>query len=434
MGVEVVKKNATFDIRRSTFDLSVVARRLSIVLFLLMALKSLAIDNSISPAFTFDARYEPSGLSPDSWASYQAEGLSSRFTAMTVLRARDDNKNGIPDAWDALYGLEGDFAAADADPDGDGRSNREEYNAGTNPSFAEDYSASISISSAYTVDTWIDSIADGYGTLVEVWGLSSIFLVDTAGRAPDTDKDGIPDWFEKLYGLNLGVVDSHLDYDGDGRTNREEYNAGTNPILVDDWTKSAAESLKSFITDTRVWYTSGNPSFGDGFAVVKVSKGFICDTGGLYYDWDGDGIPNWWEARFSRGGSKTGLLADIDDDGDGQSNYGEFVAYSDPTNSLSKFVIGYEQIVVKPIMRNSMRLMAKTVNVNAENADYALTWNSALGRIYSVYVTDNIAKGWPSEPVVELEGTGEEIQYVPERKGNAQFYRVSVRLADNLIE
>lgn len=31
MGVEVVKKNATFDIRRSTFDLSVVARRLSIV-------------------------------------------------------------------------------------------------------------------------------------------------------------------------------------------------------------------------------------------------------------------------------------------------------------------------------------------------------------------------------------------------------------------
>ena len=323
------------DIRCSTFDLSVVARRLSIVLSLVMALKSLAIDNSISPAFTFDARYEPSGLSPDSWASYQAEGLSSRFTATTVLRARDDNKNGIPDAWDALYGLEGDFAAADADPDGDGRSNREEYNAGTNPVFAE------------------------------------------------------------------------------------------------DWTKSAAESLKSFITDTRVGYTGGNPSFGEGFAVVKVSNGFICDTGGLYYDWDGDGIPNWWEARFSRGGSKTGLLADADDDGDGQSNYGEFVAYSDPTNSLSKFVIGYEQIVVKPIMHNSMRLMTKTVDVNVENTDYALTWNSALGRIYSVYVTDNIAKGWPSEPVVELEGTGEEIQYVPGRKSAAQFYKVTVRLTDN---
>lgn len=48
-------------------------------------------DDAVSPAFTFDARYQASGLTPDAWASYEAEGLSSRFRAATVARAADIN-------------------------------------------------------------------------------------------------------------------------------------------------------------------------------------------------------------------------------------------------------------------------------------------------------------------------------------------------------
>ena len=100
-------------------------------------------DDAVSPAFTFDARYQPSGVTPDAWVAYEAEGLSSRFSAATVERAADENGNGIPDSWEATYGLVGANAAADADPDGDERTNLEEYNAGTNPIAVDDWMRGI---------------------------------------------------------------------------------------------------------------------------------------------------------------------------------------------------------------------------------------------------------------------------------------------------
>jgi len=386
--------------------------------------------DAVSPTFTFDARYEASGMTPEAWAAYQVEGLSDRFEARTVFRAVDANGNGIPDAWEKMYGLTGEDARAEADSDGDGRSNLQEYNAGTNPIIAEDYAASSSVSAAHTVDTWIESTAGGAWTLVEVWAISSLFTTDTAGRAPDADKDGMPDWYENLYGLNPNENDAHLDADGDGRTNLQEYNAGTNPILVDDWTRSAAASGESFVCDTRVWYTGGNPPFDEAFTVVRVSNGFICDTGGLYYDWDGDGIPNWWEARYSRTGGKTGLNANDDDDNDGLSNYGEFVAYTDPTNSASKFVIGLAPIEVVPVEKP--KLMALSLTAAASPAPgFKLRWQSVVGRIYAVYATADLSGDWDSTPVVELQGTGTVLEYTPTGDAAEQFFKVTVRLSDD---
>ena len=391
-------------------------------------------DDAVSPAFTFDARYKSSGITPDAWVSYEAEGLSSRFSAATVTRAADVNGNGIPDEWDSRYGLVGDNADAMADPDGDGRTNLEEYNAGTSPIVVEDYLASVATSERHIVDTWIESTAVGGWDLVEVWGLSGLFMTDTAGRAPDADKDGLPDWWETLYGLNPNVVDSHVDSDGDGRTNLEEYNAGTNPIIVNDWMRSIAEQDKSFICDTHVEYIGGNPTFDSTFAVIKVSNGFVCDTGGLYYDWDGDGIPNWWEARFSRNGSKTGLDASTDDDADGMSNYGEFVAYTNPTNGNSKFTIAIvpmtEEKPASDIRQPTMMAAGRRLSNVAGSANFALKWQSAQGRIYSVYATPNLSEGWPETPTAEIVGTGDVLEYEPEQTAAVQFFKVSVRLAD----
>ena len=376
-------------------------------------------DDAVSPAFTFDARYKSSGITPDAWVSYEAEGLSSRFSAATVTRAADVNGNGIPDEWESRYGLVGDNADAAADPDGDGRTNLEEYNAGTNPIVAEDYLASVATSERHIVDTWIESTAVGGWDLVEVWGLSGLFMADTAGRAPDADKDGLPDWWETLYGLNPNVADSHVDSDGDGRTNLEEYNAGTNPIIFN-------------VCDTHVEYIGGNPTFDSTFAVIKVSNGFICDTGGLYYDWDGDGIPNWWEARFSRNGSKTGLDASTDDDADGMSNYGEFVAYTNPANDNSKFTIAIvpvtEEKTTTDIRQPKMMAVGRRLSNGAGAAKFALKWQSAQGRIYSVYATPNLSEGWPETPTAEIVGTGDVLEYVPEQTAAVQFFKVSVRL------
>jgi len=389
-------------------------------------------DDAVSPAFTFDARYKSSGITPDAWVSYEAEGLSSRFSAATVTHAADANGNGMPDEWESRYGLVGDNADAAADPDGDGRTNLEEYNAGTSPIVAEDYLASVATSERHIVDTWIESTAVGGWDLVEVWGLSGLFMADTAGRAPDADKDGLPDWWETLYGLNPNVADSHVDSDGDGRTNLEEYNAGTNPIIFNDWMRSIAEQDKSFVCDTHVECIGGNPTFDSTFAVIKVSNGFVCDTGGLYYDWDGDGIPNWWEARFSRNGSKTGLDASTDDDADGMSNYGEFVAYTNPTNDNSKFTIAIVPVVAEqPIsdIRPPKMMAAGRRLSNVEGpANFALKWQSARGRIYSVYATPNLSEGWPETPTAEIVGTGDVLEYVPEQTAAVQFFKVSVRL------
>ena len=200
--------------------------------------------------------------------------------------------------------------------------------------------------------------------------------------------------------------------------------------MADDWAHAVLQSSRSFTADTRIAYSSGQPAIGEAFEVRLSSNGFVCDTGGLYYDWDGDGIPNWWEARFSRDGSKTGLAASGDDDGDGMSNYGEFVAYTDPTNRLSKFVIGLEPISVVPAARAAQvpRLMSAAPSASGDG--FALTWRSAVGRTYSVFVCDDLSRGWPTRPVAELAGTGDELVYVPDQVRPSQFFRVTVRLSE----
>ena len=60
----------------------------------------------------------------------------------------------------------------------------------------------------------------------------------------DTDNDGMPDWWEKKYGLNPeDPSDAEGDPDGDGITNLEEYKAGTNPNK-DIFAENAAYRIK----------------------------------------------------------------------------------------------------------------------------------------------------------------------------------------------
>ncbi len=53
--------------------------------------------------------------------------------------------------------------------------------------------------------------------------------VSSSGSGTDSDGDGIPDSWEQQYGLNTNLLDSGQDYDGDGRTNLQEYQDSTDP-------------------------------------------------------------------------------------------------------------------------------------------------------------------------------------------------------------
>jgi hypothetical protein len=60
------------------------------------------------------------------------------------------------------------------------------------------------------------------------------------GEPPvDSDHDGMPDWWEKKYGLDPNdPSDALLDKDGDGYTNIEEYLNGTDPTEYVDYSKA----------------------------------------------------------------------------------------------------------------------------------------------------------------------------------------------------
>lgn len=84
--------------------------------------------------------------------------------------------------------------------------------------------------SANTVDARIINDArTGGGRIIDsvsqVGGMPSALGISVAG-ALDTDRDGMPDWFEDQYGFNKLAADSSIDSDADGYTNLEEYTNG----------------------------------------------------------------------------------------------------------------------------------------------------------------------------------------------------------------
>ena len=60
---------------------------------------------------------------------------------------------------------------------------------------------------------------------------------------------------------------------------------------------------------------------------------FVADT-------DGDGIPDPWETQYFGGGMAANL--NDDSDGDGMSNWKEYVAGTDPTNSASYLKVDWQ--------------------------------------------------------------------------------------------
>lgn len=80
-------------------------------------------------------------------------------------------------------------------------------------------------------------------------------------------------------------------------------------------------------------------------------------------DADEDGIPDWWEELHFGGVGVAGLSTDSD--GDGQSDYDEFIAGMIPTNPSSYFMINDASMPT--------------------NGPFVIYWDAATGRVYSVH-------------------------------------------------
>lgn len=139
----------------------------------------------------------------------------------------------------------------------------------------------------------------------------------------DADGDGLPDEWEERYGLNPfsaeGENGASGDPDGDGLTNLQELDRGTDPTVAD----TDGDGLSDLVeTKTGVW-------------VSPMDTG----TNPLLEDTDGDGFPDNIEnpTQATNGPGQPGTNPNLrDTDGDGVDDYTEVLFGSDPKVNTSK--------------------------------------------------------------------------------------------------
>ncbi|MGA4580048.1 LamG-like jellyroll fold domain-containing protein [Limisphaera sp. VF-2] len=134
----------------------------------------------------------------------------------------------------------------------------------------------------------------------------------------DVDADGLPDWWERRYSLNVGANDASADPDGDSLTNTSEYQLGTNPRAADTDADGLADNVE---TNTGVWVDRNNTG-----------------TDPLNPDTDGDGLLDGVETNTGVYGSATNTGThplNRDTDGDGWQDGAEVQFGSNPTNPQS---------------------------------------------------------------------------------------------------
>jgi hypothetical protein len=370
------------------------------------------------------------------WNPQVAEIASTQLAASSIFLAdlgatpygesTDTDEDLMPDWWEEKYGLNRLVADATANPDGDNRDNLSEY-----------------------LDGYIPTLNDLWG---EVWLPSSLFALNTGGFYDDTDGDGIQDAWEEFYGFNPLVADSHLNPDEDGLTNLEEYNGGWDP-LVNEWAEPSRLESLVFLTDTGGynggysldsdndgmpdWWedryglavstpdANGNPD-GDAqgnlaeynagteptvfdylYLVDTQGNVFLLDTGGKFSDLDNDGIPNWWERRFSD--DNVAMNITLDPDKDGQNNLQEFEAGMDPNDGDSFFEIQNHQ-----------------TRITEDGTELVITFDTQVDRIYKVFASDKIGQ-WPTTPGLQVSGDGNPTEVTVPLNGLAVYFiRVQV--------
>lgn len=122
----------------------------------------------------------------------------------------------------------------------------------------------------------------------------------------DSDEDGMPDWWERLYGLDPeDGGDAALDGDSDDLTNLEEFQHKTSPLNDD----SDADGLT------------------DGAEITLGTNPKNSDT-------DNDGMGDNWESQKGLN-PLSGEDRDLDSDGDSIPNFIEYQEGTDPANALS---------------------------------------------------------------------------------------------------
>lgn len=273
----------------------------------------------------------------------------------------DTDNDTIPDGWEIQNGLNAsDSLDAYADYDGDDLTNSDEYEHNSNPNhkdtdldeMPDGYEVEMELNPDDSMDAKFDFDQDGYTNLEEYkastdpWDSQSY----PGDSEYDSDEDGMPDWWELGYFSNL-VQMPNDDPDKDGYTNLEEFEYDTYPNDARSHPFSDLDKTKDMDEDGILdeWERAfnlnpANPNDADydpdndGFTnfeefQVGTDPKNANDNPEYFIDQDLDQQPDFWESFYGLDSSDPSD-ANWDNDGDGATNYEEYWAGTDPTDSL----------------------------------------------------------------------------------------------------
>lgn len=300
-----------------------------------------------------------------SYANIQAYGVTvangytyvaGKASGLQVFRSSvDSDEDGMYDGWEIEH-----FGSLNQsytnDYDADGIMNWGEYLANLDPASPDQDSdglidgtqeVRIYLTDPRTADTDGDGLSDSFEVTTN--GTDNVYLTDPLSA--DTDGDGMTDQWEIDNGLNPLLDDASNDPDGDGATNLEEEQAGTDPGnadtdsdgMPDGWEidmgldplfNDAAEDPDSdTLTNLEEYGYNTHPlkadTDDDGLSDPEEINTYGTDPNNA--DTDGDGMPDGWEIDHSLDPLVDDAAGDLD--GDGLSNYEEYLNGSDPFNA-----------------------------------------------------------------------------------------------------
>lgn len=196
--------------------------------------------------------------------------------------SKDTDGDGIPDWWELAHGLNPNNAsdANAVDPKSSGYANGYTY--------LQEYNT-IKDSNGDGIPDWWDMQYFGYvvngATDYDGDGLTNLqeFQLGTNPANTDTDGDGMPDGWEYYHGLNpKSAADASLDPDHDGLSNLWEYKLNLDPSAADTGNTGVPDGQKD----------------ADYDGLTNLDEINIHHTDPIQYDTDGDGYNDGWEVRY----------------------------------------------------------------------------------------------------------------------------------------
>ncbi|MDM8535266.1 Ig-like domain-containing protein [Desulfobacterales bacterium HSG17] len=273
----------------------------------------------------------------------------------------DKENDGMSDEWELENGLNPDDASdALADNDNDGLNNLEEYTYKTDPDngdsdndtindgdeieagidpndntendpdnikdedkdgIADFWEKLFGLDPTYSYDGELDADNDGLSNLEE-------FTLRSNPNNPDTDNDGMPDRWEYDFGLNLfDPSDTGIDTDADGLNNLEEYRSSTRPDKEDTDEDGMPDRWE---------YDYGFDPVDPSDAALDRDNDYLSNAGEYKHssnpditDTDKDGMIDGWESFYELNPSDSSD-AQTDPDQDGLVNLDEYLNKTSP--------------------------------------------------------------------------------------------------------